>query len=59
MSVSMTMLILSQRIARGFNTITRPLRRSAPAAQPADLNVLPVPGIGLSRIDVDAMRRMW
>lgn len=58
MSVTMTMLILSQRITRGFTALIRPLRRT-PAAPPADLNVLFVPSIGLARLDVDAMRRMW
>ena len=55
----MTMLILSDRIARGFSAIIRPFRRAAPHGRPADLNVLLVPGMGLGRIDVDAMRRMW
>jgi len=59
MPVTLTMLILSQRLTRGFSAIIRPRRHSAPAAQPSDLNVLLVPGIGLSRIDIDAMRRMW
>lgn len=59
MSVTMTVLILSQRITRGFTAIIRPLRRTRPAEGPAELKVLHVPGMGLSRIDIDAMRRMW
>lgn len=59
MTITMTMLILSQRITRGVSALTRPLRRPASSNRPADLNVLFVPGMGLGRIDVDAMRRMW
>jgi hypothetical protein len=59
MSVTMTLLILSNRIARGVTALFRPLRRSVADHRPAGLNVLMVPGMSLNRIDVEAMRRMW
>lgn len=55
MPVTMTMLFLSHRIARGFSAFLRPLRRGA-AAAPGDVSV---GGLASGRIDVDAMRRMW
>ena len=55
----MTTLPLSTRLARSLSTLVRPVRRRAAAAQLATLDERLLRDIGLSRIDVEAMRRAW
>ena len=55
----MTTLALSQRLARGLSTLTRPLRRRKAYAQLRELDSHLLRDIGLTPTDVDAMRRMW
>ena len=55
----MTTLPLSARLATSLESLTRPLRRRRAYAQLAVLDDRMLTDIGLSRIDVDSMRRMW
>lgn len=55
----MTTLPLSARLARGLSTLTRPMQRRKAYAQLASLDDHLLKDIGLSRLDVEAMRRMW
>jgi uncharacterized protein YjiS (DUF1127 family) len=49
---------LSQ-IALGLGSLLRPFRRRKVAAKLSDLDDRLLKDIGLTRFDVDAMRRMW
>jgi len=55
----MTTLPLAARLARGVTTMIRPLQRRATMAELSTLDDRLLRDIGLSRLDVDAMRRMW
>ena len=55
----MTTLPLSARLARSLSTLTRPLRQRQAHAQLKDLDDRLLKDIGLNRLDVDAMRRLW
>ena len=48
-----------QRVVLGFGTMLTPFRRSKAAAELSELDDRLLKDIGLSRFDVDAMRRMW
>jgi uncharacterized protein YjiS (DUF1127 family) len=52
-------LTLPARLARSLGTIARPLTRRRTFALLRDLDDHLLKDIGLSRIDVDDMRRMW
>lgn len=47
------------RIAHGFRTITAPFRRARTAADLSQLDDRLLKDVGLTRFDVDLMRRMW
>lgn len=55
----MTTLPLSARLANGLDTLTRPLRRRHAYAQISRLDDHLLKDIGLTKVDVEAMRRMW
>jgi uncharacterized protein YjiS (DUF1127 family) len=55
----MTTLPLATRLARSLSTLTLPLRRRKAQAQHSALDDHLLKDIGLCRIDVEAMRRMW
>lgn len=55
----MTTLPLATRLARGVTTLIRPMQRRRTLAELSTLDDRLLRDIGLSRIDVDAMRRMW
>ena len=55
----MTTLPLATRLARSLSTLTLPLRRRKARAQLSALDDHLLKDIGLSRLDVEAMRRMW
>ena len=55
----MTTLPLSLRISRNLVTLFTPARRRRALAELSTLDDRLLRDIGLSRIDVDAMRRMW
>ncbi|WP_421695145.1 DUF1127 domain-containing protein [Aestuariivirga sp.] len=55
----MTALPLSARLASSLDTLTRPLRRRRAYAQLSTLDDRMLTDIGLNRVDVDDMRRMW
>lgn len=46
-------------LARRFGTLLRPVQRRSAIATLATLDGRLLRDIGLSRVDVDAMRRMW
>lgn len=52
-------LTLPARLARSLDVLTRPLRRRRALARLRDLDDHLLKDIGLSRIDMDDMRRMW
>lgn len=54
-----TSLPLSTRMTRWCADLFRSARRSAALAELATLDDRLLRDIGLSRVDVDAMRRMW
>ena len=55
----MIILPLATRLASSLHTLTRPLRRRMTYAQLKQLDGHMLRDIGLTRIDVEAMRRMW
>lgn len=55
----MTTLPLTLRLTRGITTLMRPMQRRNAIAQLSSLDDRLLRDIGLSRLDVDAMRRMW
>lgn len=55
----MTTLPLARRLSRGFATLLRPMQRRNAISTLATFNDRLLRDIGLSRADVDAMRRMW
>jgi uncharacterized protein YjiS (DUF1127 family) len=55
----MTTLPLSARLSRSLSTLVRPARRRAAVAQLSQLDDRLLRDIGLTRVDVEAMRRMW
>jgi uncharacterized protein YjiS (DUF1127 family) len=55
----MTTLPLAARLARGLDTLTRPLRQRKAYAQLRALDDHLLKDIGMTRVDVEAMRRMW
>lgn len=55
----MTTLPLSARLARGVATLTRPMRRRRAYAELATMDDHLLKDIGMTRVDVEAMRRMW
>ena len=52
-------LPLSTRLSRSLTAFTLQLHRRAAVAELATLDDRLLRDIGLTRIDVDAMRRMW
>lgn len=56
---AMTALSLTALVALGLGSFTRPLRRRQAAKHLSQLDDRLLKDIGLSRIDVEAMRRMW
>ena len=59
MTTPMTTLPLTARLARGLSTLTRPIQPPKAYAQLATLDDHLLKDIGLNRIDVEDMRRMW
>lgn len=62
MTTTMTLtatLPLSRRLTRGLAALLAPSRRRRALAEISELDDRLLRDIGLSRIDVDAMRRMW
>lgn len=55
----MTTLPLSMRLSRHLSSLLRPVRRRHSVAELSALDDRLLRDIGLSRIDVEAMRRMW
>lgn len=55
----MTTLPLTLRLTRRFSTLLRPVQRRSAIATLTTLDDRLLRDIGLSRVDVDAMRRMW
>lgn len=55
----MTTLPLAARLSRRLNAIIRPIRRNRSMAELAHLDERLLRDIGLSRVDIQAMRRMW
>lgn len=55
----MTTLPLAARLSRSLASLVRPVRRRAAVAQLSTLDERLLRDIGLSRLDVEAMRRMW
>lgn len=55
----MTTLPLSARLSRSLASMMRPMRRREAMAELSVLDERLLRDIGLSRIDVEAMRRMW
>lgn len=55
----MTTLPLTLRLTRGITTLLRPMQRRATIAQLSKLDDRLLRDVGLSHIDVEAMRRMW
>ena len=53
------MTILTLRLARGLTVLFAPVKRRSAEAELATLDERMLRDIGLSRVDVDAMRRMW
>jgi len=54
-----TTLPLARRLTRGIASLLAPARRRRALAEISELDDHLLRDIGLSRIDVDAMRRMW
>jgi uncharacterized protein YjiS (DUF1127 family) len=52
-------LTLPFTLRRGLASLLRPVKRSAAIAELSALDERLLRDIGLSRVDVDAMRRMW
>ena len=59
MSTLALTLSLPNRLARSLTSLLQPARRHASLAELAALDERLLRDIGLSRIDVDDMRRMW
>jgi len=55
----MTTLPLTIRLSRGITTLLRPIKRRSAIAELSNLDDRLLRDIGLNRLDVDAMRRMW
>lgn len=55
----MTALPLTLRLSRRITTLLRPIKRHSALAELSSLDDRLLRDIGLNRIDVDAMRRMW
>lgn len=55
----MTAPSLSIRFPRGLSNLLRPVKRRKAIAELAVLDDRMLRDIGLSRVDVDAMRRIW
>ena len=55
----MTIIPFSQRVARRLSTLTRPLRRREAYVQLKELDTHMLRDIGLTRLDVEDMRRLW
>ena len=55
----MNTLPLTTRLAQSFATLLRPTQRRRSIAELSNLDERLLRDIGLSRIDVQAMRRMW
>lgn len=55
----MATLALNKRISRNLSTLFHPLQRRSSIAQLATLDDRLLKDIGLSRLDIDDMRRMW
>lgn len=55
----MTTLPLTARLSRNLSSLIRPMRRRRAMADLAVLDDRLLRDIGLTRIDVEAMRRMW
>ncbi len=55
----MTTLPLTLRLSRGLTSLLRPMQRRASIAELSRLDERLLRDIGLCRVDVDAMRRMW
>jgi uncharacterized protein YjiS (DUF1127 family) len=56
--MSITALAID-RIVLGYGTMMRPFRRQKVAAELSSLDDRLLRDIGLTRFDVEAMRRMW
>ena len=52
-------LPLTVRLSRSLSSLLRPVRRHTAIAELSTLDEHLLRDIGLSRVDVDAMRRMW
>jgi uncharacterized protein YjiS (DUF1127 family) len=55
----MTTLAFTKRLSRNLSTLFHPLQRRSSIAQLSTLDDRLLKDIGLSRHDVDDMRRMW
>ena len=55
----MTMLPLATRVASGFHKLFRPTRQRDVYARLTQYDDHLLRDIGLSRLDVEAMRRVW
>ena len=53
------MTTLSLRLARGLSVLLGPVKRRSAIAELSTRDERLLRDIGLSRVDVDAMRRMW
>ncbi len=53
------MTTLTLTLTRGFSALLRPVKRRSAVAELSVLDDRMLRDIGLSRLDVDAMRRMW
>ena len=53
------MTTLTFRLARSLSVLFGPVRRRSAVAELSSLDERMLRDIGLSRVDVDAMRRMW
>jgi uncharacterized protein YjiS (DUF1127 family) len=55
----MTTLPLTLRLSRSLSTLLRPVHKRRAVAELSALDERLLRDVGLSRVDVDAMRRMW